>query len=130
MRLIFFALVAILIMIGGGAYYMSLQDDNGEVAITPTESVMPTVVSTPTSSSGGSTIDPTPTPTPTSTDGQTQGSAPTDVGSLHTAPELGTILKNPTYATLRLENYGEFTSTPSGGGPDFLVAQSNGVELF
>ncbi|PIZ46985.1 hypothetical protein COY32_02555, partial [candidate division WWE3 bacterium CG_4_10_14_0_2_um_filter_41_14] len=106
MRLIFFALVAILIMIGGGAYYMSLQDGNGEIAITPTPTANdPTVPDASTS-----TVEPTPTDVPVS------------VGATHVSPEsLASILSNPTYATLRLENY---------GFADFLVAQSNGTELF
>jgi len=93
-------------MIGGGAYYMSLQDGNGEIAITPTPTANdPTVPDASTS-----TVEPTPTDVPVS------------VGATHVSPEsLASILSNPTYATLRLENY---------GFADFLVAQSNGTELF
>jgi len=113
MRAVIVIVIGVLLLVGGGGYLLSINDDgNAQIAIVPTATVVPTINST------SPTNEPTPTPTPE----PTPTIEPVSVGSTYVSTEaLASILSNTTYATLRLENY---------GNADFLVAQSNGTELF
>ncbi|PIZ47334.1 hypothetical protein COY32_01860, partial [candidate division WWE3 bacterium CG_4_10_14_0_2_um_filter_41_14] len=109
MRNLILAVLVVIFFTLGGAYFLSIQDDGGVPIVAVPQ---PTVGATHVSPANGPTVSDEPTPT----------GVPVSVGATHVSPEsLASILSNPTYATLRLENY---------GFADFLVAQSNGVELF